>query len=87
MALFKLCLYDHLLSVLSPAAVQALDEVGGVTQEHGVAGGAADHAQHGQPHVCQRLRGEPGQYEKSRVRLNFVTILNKIEKLNFQFSI
>ena len=50
---------SHLLSVLSPGGVQALDEVGGVAEEHGVAGGAADHAQHGQPHVSQGLRGEP----------------------------
>ena len=50
---------SHLLSVLSPGGVQALDEVGGVAEEHGVAGGAADHAQHSQPHVSQGLRGEP----------------------------
>ena len=50
---------SDLLPVLSPAAVQALDEVGGVAQEHGVAGGAADHAQHRQPHVRQGLGREP----------------------------
>ena len=50
---------SHLLSVLSPGGVQALDEVGGVTEEHGIAGGAADHAEHGEPHVGEGLRGEP----------------------------
>ena len=55
----------HLLPVLPPGGVEALDEVGGVAQEHGVAGGAAHHAQHRQPHVRQRLWGEPvGEVEK-----------------------
>ena len=58
---------SHLLSVLSPGGVQALDEVGGVAQEHGVAGGAADHTQHGQPHVGQGLRGEPAVADTEHV--------------------
>ena len=57
----------HLLPVLSPRGVQALYEVGGVAQEHGVAGGATDHAQHGQPHVSQRLRGEPAVADTEHV--------------------
>ena len=50
---------SYLLSVLSSGGVKALDEVGGVAEEHGVAGGATDHTQHGQPHVSQGLRREP----------------------------
>ena len=30
-----------------------------MAQEHGVAGGATDHTQHGQPHVSQGLGGKP----------------------------
>ena len=52
--------HSHLLPVLPPGGVKALYEVGGVAEEHGVAGGAAHHAQHGQPHVRERLWGEPG---------------------------
>ena len=58
---------SHLLSVLSPGGVQALDEVGGVAEEHGVAGGPADHAEHGQPHVSQRLGGEPAVADTEHV--------------------
>ena len=53
------CSVSHLLSVLSPGGVKALYEVGGVAQEHGVAGRATDHTQHGQPHVSQGLGGKP----------------------------
>lgn len=48
----------HPLSVLSPGRVQRLDEVGGVAEEERVAGGAADHGQHGQPHVREWLGRE-----------------------------
>ena len=57
----------HLLPVLSPGGVEALYEVGGVAQEHGVAGGATDHAQHGQPHVSQGLRGKPAVSDTEHV--------------------
>ena len=49
--------------VLAARGVKGLYEVGGVPEEHGVAGGSAHHAQHRQPHVRQRLRGEPGAVE------------------------
>ena len=58
---------SYLLSVLSSGGVKALDEVGGVAQEHGVAGGATDHTQHGQPHVSQGLRGEPAVADTEHV--------------------
>ena len=41
----------HLLLVLPTGGVQRLDECGGVTHEHGIAGGAHDHAEDGEPHV------------------------------------
>lgn len=41
----------HLFLVLSPGGVQRLDERRGVADEHGVAGGADDHTEHGEPHV------------------------------------
>lgn len=44
-----------LLLVLTPGGVQRLDEGGGVANEHGVAGGTHDHAQHGQPDVRHAL--------------------------------
>ena len=49
----------YLFPVLSSAAVQTLDEVGGVAQEHGVAGGPGDHGEHGEPHVSEGLRRKP----------------------------
>ena len=45
----------YLLLVLAPRGVQRLDEGGGVANEHGVAGGTHDHAQHGQPDVRHAL--------------------------------
>ena len=48
----------YLFSILPSRRVQALYKIGGMAQEHGVAGGPADHAQHCQPHVSQGLRGE-----------------------------
>ena len=41
----------HLLPVLAPAAVQALDDAGGVPEDQGEAGGARDHGHHRQPEV------------------------------------
>lgn len=46
----------HLLAVLSATGVQALDQIGGVAEEEGVARRTRDHGQHRQPHVRQRLR-------------------------------
>ena len=46
--------------VLTARGVKGLYEVGGVPEEHGVAGGSAHHAQHRQPHVRQGLRRESG---------------------------
>lgn len=45
----------YLLLVLPPRGVQRLDEGGGVADEHGVARGAHDHAQHRQPDVRHAL--------------------------------
>lgn len=41
----------YLLLVLASGGIQGLDEGGGVADEHGVAGGAHDHAEHGEPDV------------------------------------
>ena len=49
----------YLLLVLAPGGVQGLDEGGGVADEHGVAGGAHDHAEHGEPDVRHAHRGLP----------------------------
>jgi hypothetical protein len=43
----------YLLLVLAPGGVQGLDEGGGMPDEHGVAGGTHDHAEHGKPDVRQ----------------------------------
>ena len=51
--------YGYLLLVLAPGRVQRLDEGGGVSDEHGVAGGAHDHAEHGDPQV-RHADGRPG---------------------------
>ena len=40
-----------LLLVLAPGGVQGLDEGGGVADEHSVARGAHDHAEHGEPDI------------------------------------
>ena len=45
-----------LLLVLAPRRVQGLDEGGGVADEHGVARGAHDHAEHGEPDVGHAYR-------------------------------
>lgn len=45
----------HLLLVLAPGGVQRLDEGSGVADEHGVAGGTHNHAQHGQPDIGHTL--------------------------------
>lgn len=47
----------YLLLVLPVRRVQRLDQIGGVAQEHGVAGSAHDHADHGQPDVSHALGG------------------------------
>ena len=46
---------EHLILVLSARCIQGLDQVGGVAQEHGVAGGSHDHAHDGQPHIAHTL--------------------------------
>ena len=43
----------YLFSVLTSGRIEALNEIGGMTEEKGVAGGAADHGQHREPHVRQ----------------------------------
>lgn len=45
-----------LLLVLTPGGVQGLDEGGGVANEHGIAGGAHNHAEHGEPDVRHAYR-------------------------------
>ena len=59
---------SYLLPVLSAGRVEALYEVGGVAKEHGVAGGAADHAEHGEPHVREGLGGKPPVADTEHVR-------------------
>ena len=44
---------------MSPAAVKTLDEIGGVAQEHGVAGGPRYHGEHGKPHISEGLGRKP----------------------------
>ena len=46
--------------VLTSRGIKRLYEVSSMSEEHGVAGRPTHHAQHRQPHVRQRLRGEPG---------------------------
>lgn len=46
----------HLFLVLPPRRVQRLDEGGGVADEHGVTGGAYNHAEHGEPNIGHALR-------------------------------
>ena len=36
-------IYDYLFAVLAARRVETLDEIGGVSEEESVAGGAADH--------------------------------------------
>lgn len=47
----------HLFLVLSAGGIQRLDESSGVADEHGVAGGTYDHAQHSEPHIGHALGG------------------------------
>lgn len=61
----------YLLSVLAAGRVEALDEVGRVTEEEGVASGAADHGEHGEPHVGERLRREAAVADAQHVRHGF----------------
>ena len=66
---WKICVY--LFSVLASGRVKALDEVGGMTEEEGVASGAADHGEHSEPHVRQRLRWETAVADTQHVRHGF----------------
>ena len=66
----------HLLPVESPGGVETLYEVGGESEEHGVAGGAAHHAQHRQPHVSQGLWGEPVEEVEGCVRVEVEEVGN-----------
>ena len=45
-----------LLLVLTPGGVQGLDEGGGMANEHGIAGGTHNHAEHGEPDVRHAYR-------------------------------
>ena len=58
----------YLLPVLPPAAVQALDDGGGVAEDEGEAGGPGDHGDHGEPEVSHVLRGEPAVADAEHVR-------------------
>ena len=49
----------YLFLVLAPGGVQGLDEGGGMADEHGVAGGAHNHAEHGEPDVRHAYRCLP----------------------------
>ena len=49
----------YLLLVLAPGGVQGLDEGGGMADEHGIAGGTHNHAEHGEPDVRHAHRGLP----------------------------
>ena len=48
----------YLFAILSPRGIERLDEIGRVAEEEGVTRRPADHTQHRQPHVSQRLRRE-----------------------------
>lgn len=61
----------HPLSVLSPRRVQRLDKVCGMAEEECVARGAADHGQHGQPHVRERLWREAAVSDTQHVGHRF----------------
>ena len=50
---------QYLVAVVATRRVQRLDQVGRVADEERVAGGAADHREHGDPQIGQRLRWEP----------------------------
>lgn len=45
----------HFFLVLASGRVQRLDQSGGVADKHGVAGGADDHTEHGEPDVWHAL--------------------------------
>ena len=49
----------YLLLVLAPGGVQGLDEGSGMADEHGIAGGTHNHAEHGEPDVRHAHRGLP----------------------------
>lgn len=61
----------YLFAVLASRRVEALDEVGGVAEEQGVASGSADHGEHGEPHVGERLRREAAVPDAQHVRHGF----------------
>lgn len=63
--------YFYLFAILTSWRVQALNEIGGVTEEEGIAGGSADHRKHCQPHIRQRLRREPSVTDAKHVRHGF----------------
>lgn len=46
----------YLLLILPMGRIQGLDQVGGIAQEHGIAGGANNHADHCEPDVSWSLR-------------------------------
>lgn len=46
----------HLLLILPPGGVQGLNECSGMPHKHGEAGGAHDHAEDGEPHICHSNR-------------------------------
>lgn len=50
-----MCAMFHLFLVLSSRGVQRLDESSCVADKHGIASGAYDHTQHGEPHISHPL--------------------------------
>ena len=60
-----------LFSVEPLGCVERLDERGGVADEHGVARGADEHADHGEPDVGGGLRREATVADAEHVRERF----------------
>jgi len=56
-----------LFSVESFRSVEGLDERGGMTDKHGVAGGTSQHADHRQPDVGHTLRWIPAVADTQHV--------------------
>ena len=72
-------LLSHLLPVLAPAAVQTLDDGGGVAEDEGEARGPGDHRDHGQPEVGHVLGGEPPVTNAEHVRHRLEARMNILQ--------
>ena len=66
----------YLLPVLPPAAVQTLDDGGGVAEDEGEAGGPGYHGDHGEPEVSHVLRREPAIADTEHVGHRLESVLS-----------